>query len=534
MADFLTAEARSDVMGRVRSERTTPEVLLLRALRRLGVRPGVHAKDLPGKPDIVFRRDRLAVFVDGELWHGGQWRRRGLDCLDEQFANADRRTYWVQKVQRNVERDIRNTGRLLADGWMVLRLWDRDVERDPDGCAERVVRVRTGVDGPSPRSVVGAGTAADFFAGIGLMRDGIARAGWRTVWANDHDPVKNRLYAHNLGGERVTIDGRAIQDVAPGDVPSATVYAGGFPCTDVSLAGAQRGIHAGPQSSAFLRFAELVERKADRPPFVLLENVVGLITSNGGEDLRTVVSRLGDLGYLVDVMVVDARHFVPQSRPRMFIVGVRTDLDIDPRLDVDALEPSDLRPRRLVEFVRAHGDLAWGLRPMPDLPELEVGLTDVLDDLGEDDAAWWSDARVEKLRGQVSGRHLAEVERRVDGEGVVWATAFRRMRQGRSMAELRFDGLAGCLRTPKGGSAKQIVVRVDGDGWRVRLLTPRECARLMGVDGFRFDAEGVSSNDALFGFGDAVASPAVAWVVRNAINPIAAEWIRGEPMGLGA
>ena len=95
--------------------------------------------------------------------------------------------------------------------------------------------------------------------------------------------------------------------------------------------------------------------------------------------------------------------------------------------------------------------------------------------------------------------HRAKLEATITADGVAWATGFRRMRHGRSMAELRFDGLAGCLRTPKGGSAKQIIVRADRDSWRARLLSPRECARLMGADDFRLDIPGLRDHDAYFG-----------------------------------
>ena len=159
--------------------------------------------------------------------------------------------------------------------------------------------------------------------------------------------------------------------------------------------------------------------------------------------------------------------------------------------------------------------------------ERTLTLTDILEDIDRADPVWWSAERVERLKNQVSRRHRALVDMLLEKEGVVWATAFRRMRHGRSMAELRFDGVAGCLRTPKGGSAKQILVRVDQEGWHVRLLTPRECARLMGAGDFRLDAPGTRGDDALFGFGDAVCVPAVEWLVRHYVNPLMAELLRG-------
>lgn len=532
MPDFLSQTERRELMGRVRSEGTGPERALRAALRGRGVRPDTNNPRLPGKPDLVLHKARLAVFIDGEKWHAGQWRRRGLPTLDEAYAGADRRAYWVAKIQSNVARDLRVTGRLLVDGWSVLRLWDRDVERDGAACADLVVRARDGGLRPDRLATAAAlGTSADFFAGIGLMRMGLSRAGWRTVWANDYEATKRRLYYHNLGDERVgfTLESRSIHDVGVRSVPRVGLIAACFPCTDLSLAGRQRGIEVGPQSSAYLRFAAMLAgMRGARPPFVILENVLGLITAHGGRDLRVCLSLLGRAGYRFDVFAVNACHFVPQSRPRLFVVGVRKEIDIPPTIDVRDVEVSTIRPARLVEFMRANADLPWAIRPMPQPPRLTALLPDILEDLADTDPRWWSAERVAKLRAQTSTRHAGALDDLAAERGVAWATGFRRMRGGRSTAELRMDGVAGCLRTPKGGSAKQILVRADATGWRARLLTPRECARLMGAPEFRFDAEGVTDDDALFGFGDAVVVDVVDWVVRNAVNPLAAELIRGK------
>lgn len=536
MTDFLARDERSALMSRVRATGTGPERALLRALRARAVRPSTHAGRLPGKPDVVFHRARLAVFVDGEKWHAGQWRRRGLKTLQDAYAGAENRDYWVTKIQDNVVRDLRCTGELLADGWGVLRLWDRDVGKDPDACADLVLRARDGGVAPDRlASAAARGTCADFFAGIGLMRMGLEAGGWRTVWANDYDATKRRLYYHNLGDERVgfTLEDRSIHDVGVRSVPRVGLIAACFPCTDLSLAGRQRGIEEGPQSSAYLRFADILAGMGGaRPPFVILENVLGLVTAHGGRDFRICLERLGDAGYRFDAVAVNAKRFVPQSRPRMFVVGVRKGIDIPPTIRAADVEASTVRPPRLVEFMRANADLAWAVRPMPEPPELRTFLWDILEDLPEDDPRWWSDERVDKLRAQTSERHRDALDALAIKRGVAWATGFRRMRKGRSTAELRMDAIAGCLRTPKGGSAKQILVRADAGGWRARLLTPRECARLMGAPDFRFDAEGVSVDDALFGFGDAVVVPAVDWVVRNTVNPLAAELIRGKLLKL--
>jgi DNA (cytosine-5)-methyltransferase 1 len=105
----------------------------------------------------------------------------------------------------------------------------------------------------------------------------------------------------------------------------------------------------------------------------------------------------------------------------------------------------------------------------------------------------------------------------IQGSRIAYGTVFRRVRKERSMAELRTDGIAGCLRTPRGGSGRQILFAAGKGRFAVRLLTPRECARLMGADDFTIN---VSLNQALFGFGDAVCVPVIEWLARNYLNHV--------------
>lgn len=160
---------------------------------------------------------------------------------------------------------------------------------------------------------------------------------------------------------------------------------------------------------------------------------------------------------------------------------------------------------------------------MPSLPTIAPALPDILEDLPDNSTFWWNDARRDYLISQMSERHAAQLKKMMAGAQQSFGTVFRRIRKGRSMAELRTDSVAGCLRTPRGGSARQILIQAGRGQVKVRFLTPRECARLMGADDFVIRAD---FNKALFGFGDAVCVPVVAWIGRNYLNPLAEEMIR--------
>jgi len=365
----------------------------------------------------------------------------------------------------------------------------------------------------------GAKTVAEFFAGIGLMRLGLERAGWSVVWANDHDPDKAALYRHHFGGGPGTFALGDVGALAEGAVPPAALATASFPCTDLSLAGARSGL-SGSGSGAFWGFAECLKNMGrERPPLVLLENVPGWLTSRGGDDFRRACAALNALGYAVDAFVADAARFVPQSRRRLFVVGSRGLGGATAEAGARGLEASECRPEALAGFMRRHPEIAWAVRPLPAFPRSPERLPDIVEDVPPESARWWSRERADYLLEQMSPKHRAVAEAMIAAPERSFGTVFRRVRQGRSMAELRTDGVAGCLRTPRGGSGRQILF-VAGNGRRgVRLLTPRECARLMGAGDYRLD-ETMPLNKALFGFGDAVCVSVVEWIARHYLNPL--------------
>lgn len=373
-------------------------------------------------------------------------------------------------------------------------------------------------------SLLAQRTYAEFFAGIGLMRMGLDKLGWSILFANDIDPQKYEMYRGHFKADAVHFLLEDIHKLSPKSVPAVTLATASFPCNDLSLAGARAGLR-GKQSSAFWGFIRILEEMEHRrPPIVLLENVTGFLTSRQGLDFTQALLALNGLGYRVDTFILNAANFVPQSRQRLFVIGILENL-LDPAGQRRLLLPieSDVRPKMLVEFILKHPEVGWGIRNLPSLSRKHTHFEDLLEDLPETSPEWWSPERAEYLFHQMSGRHQEIAHRMIDGSEWSYGTVFRRMRNGKSMAELRVDGLAGCLRTPRGGSGRQILFKAGKGKYFARLITPREAARLMGADEYAIE---VPLNQALFGFGDAVCVPIIEWIGKHYLNPLVSELIQ--------
>lgn len=366
---------------------------------------------------------------------------------------------------------------------------------------------------------------AEFFAGIGLMRMGLEKAGWQIAFANDIDPTKESIYQTHFDDSENHFHLGDIHQLKGHQIPTVSLATASFPCTDLSLAGRREGL-SGSHSSAFWGFIKVLRDMGESrlPPIVLLENVEGFLTSNKGEDFKKALIALNDLGYLVDAFIIDAVRFVPQSRVRLFVVGSQTAGEPEKVSERQlSFYQSDLRPQRLADFIlRYSGDIKWNIREMPPLPKSNSRLIDIIEDIPEKSKEWWNEERVQYLLNQTFDRHRVLIEAAKMGNDYTYFTAFRRVREGRSMAEIRSDGIAGCLRTPKGGSARQILLRVGKGKVSIRLVSPRECARLMGADEYAIP-DNLNINQALFGFGDAVCVPVVTWIGENYLNPLLRE-----------
>jgi len=361
------------------------------------------------------------------------------------------------------------------------------------------------------RKTKGAFRAAEFFAGIGLVRKAIETEGFRVVFANDIEPDKHALYAANFeAGHFVLGDVRAIRGDGIPDIDLATAS---FPCTDLSLAGNRAGL-AGEGSGMFWEFARVIEEmRSRRPRAVMLENVVGFATSHGGKDIAAAISRLNELGYVCGMFVLDAKNFVPQSRLRLFIVGSRR-----PYAGTAEWSESGLRPAWIKAFVEAHPNLKMQPLSIAAPTRIKSSLDSCVEKLAHNDLRWWDDERLGKFTESLSPLQSERLISMMRGREKSWATAYRRTRNGVAVWEIRPDSVSGCLRTARGGSSKQAVVEAGNGRVRVRWMLAKEYARLQGAPDFNID--GFRESAAIFGFGDAVCVPAIAWIARNYLAPM--------------
>lgn len=355
-------------------------------------------------------------------------------------------------------------------------------------------------------------TCAEFFAGTGLVRAALDPVGFSVLWANDNSPAKRNLYRDNFGDGEFRFDD--VRNVHGDELPTVDLASASFPCVDLSLAGARRGIHSG-ESSMFWEFVRVIEEMGDRQPSALLiENVPGFAYSANGRDFAAAIAELNDLGYSCDAFVVDARHFVPQSRKRLFIVAWKGVPEL-----TDMWVPSELRPKWLCDFMRSHRHLDVHPLPMASVPAGPRSLDGVVEGITPDDERWWGQERQRRFVDSLSEVQTARLNSLVASHRVNWRTAYRRTRSGVARWEIRRDAIAGCLRTTRGGSSKQALVEAGQGDVRVRWLTGREYGRLQGVsDDYRID--GVTDNEAMFAFGDAVCVPVVSWIAQKYLTPL--------------
>ena len=371
-----------------------------------------------------------------------------------------------------------------------------------------------------------APTFYEFFAGAGMARAGLG-AKWRCAFANEFDLKKSVVYQKNWKSPN-TLKVADVGTLTTADIPGhADLVWASFPCQDLSLAGAGAGLK-GDRSGTFWPFWRLMEGVIEdgrAPKLIVLENVCGTLTSHGGKDFAAICSTFVNAGYFFGAVVVDAVHFVPHSRPRLFVIGVRDELALTAPKITSGKPSATWHTKGLLNAYEkltpeVRSKWLWWDPPAP--AKRKTTFADLVEAIPVG-VEWSTPSETAKLLAMMSDRNIEKVNEAKKSGRLTVGAIYKRTRKdevGRKVqrAEVRFDDVAGCLRTPAGGSSRQVILVVNGENVRSRLISPRETARLMGLpDSYELPS---NYNEAYHLTGDGVAVPVVRHLAKHVFEPL--------------
>ncbi|MBJ8896376.1 DNA cytosine methyltransferase [Citrobacter braakii] len=374
----------------------------------------------------------------------------------------------------------------------------------------------------------------EFFAGGGMARAGLGKQ-WRCRFANDMDPIKTSSYIENWGAEH--FDSRDVREIKPDDLAGrADLVWASFPCQDLSLAGNGLGIgeigaceDETTRSGAVWPFLDLIDKLVGenrKPPILVLENVLGLLTLDQGRHFAAICRQLSKMGYRYGAMIIDAKYFLPQSRPRVFVVAISRRFSVPACLYANEPlspwhSPSLLRAcETFPEEIRSDW-IWWTPGDAPDSRTKE--LTDLID-CEDQNTLWHSADETRRLIDMMAPAHRARLTKaRESGETMIGSLYLRMRREkgvNKQRAEITFSPVIGCLRTPKGGASRARIIVANKDEVKTRLLSVKEAAELMGLpEDFILPAAYQSAFKII---GDGLAVPSVRFLAERILEPLTA------------
>lgn len=345
----------------------------------------------------------------------------------------------------------------------------------------------------------------DFFAGSGLVAEAMKDC-FDTVWANDICSKKQSVFSANHPSKIFQLG--SIENVTGSELPPHELSWASFPCQDLSLAGNMKGIKS-ERSGMVWQWLRVMDEMAYRPSIVVAENVVGLISSKSGEHYLSLHEALRERGYSVGAVMLDAENWVPHSRPRVFVIGVSKDIK---HSDYTTNEPNWAHSKAIRNVASKAKEWVWWRLPEP--TKRTLGLDSIIDfELPFDDAD-----KVNHHLNMIPDNHKLKLKEAIKNGAKVFP-GYKRIRNGKQVLEIRFDNIAGCLRTPSGGSSRQQLVIYKDGILGTRLISIREAARLMGAsDQYKIPG---TYNQGYKAMGDAVAVPAVRYLSENLLSQLA-------------
>ncbi len=327
MAHKKTSDQISYNMRQVKNKNTTIELRLENELRSRGITTYIkNQKEIPGKPDFAFPAKKIAIFCDGDFWHGYNW-------TEEQKAIHSNRDFWIPKIEKNMVHDAMVNETLTKQGWQIFRFWGHEIKKDVARCAD-IVEAALRIVPKQPYRTI------DLCAGIGGIRKGFELTGYFTnVLSAEIDDYACKTYQH-LFGEDPNNDITTDKFKAKVAETQYDVLLAGFPCQTFSRVGKEEGFENELKGKIFFHIAQIIQET--RPMAFLLENVDRLVTHDEGKTFHTILDTLvNQLGYYVigvkklesGELLYNFKEFIrnskdfgmPQNRPRTYIIGFDTE-----------------------------------------------------------------------------------------------------------------------------------------------------------------------------------------------------------------
>lgn len=310
-------------MSHVKNSDTALENALCAELIRRGIKSfSRNARTIIGKPDIAFSARKIAIFCDGDFWHGYDWE-------NSQNEIKSNRAFWIAKIEKNMARDAEVTAMLRANGWIVLRFWGHQIKKNLSECAD-AIEARLHEFPRQPYRTI------DLCAGIGGIRKAFEMTGsFQNVVSAEIDKYACQTYEH-LFGENPYNNLTSEDFKSQLEGISYDILLAGFPCQTFSRVGLEEGFENEEKGQIFFHIADIIGRS--RPCAFFLENVGHLVTHDKGRTIKTILDTLvldlnyhiigvrigedGSLVYSPKEFVRNSREFgVPQNRPRTYIIG---------------------------------------------------------------------------------------------------------------------------------------------------------------------------------------------------------------------
>ena len=508
MARKKTKEQIKHNMSQVRNSDTALEKLLCEELTRNGVTTFTrNNKTIFGKPDIAFIARKIAVFCDGDFWHGYDWG----NAQNEIKSNRD---FWIPKIERNMQRDQEVTTRLQEQGWVVLRFWGHEILKEMDYCITTILDELRVLPKPPYRTI-------DLCAGIGGIRRGFELTGqFQNVLSAEVDKYACRTYQHLFGDDPnhdLTSDEfKRLVDETPYDILLA-----GFPCQTFSRVGLQEGFDNEEKGQIFFHISEIIKRT--RPFAFFLENVDRLVSHDEGRTFQIILDTLvkkrgyhvigverqedGTLQFNPKAFVRNSRDFgVPQNRPRTYIIGFDTERFSPERL---AELPHELPLARAEEIYHDLNDLLE--HNVPAKYYMASGYLDTL----------------VRHRARQEGKGYGFGYRIVNAEGIDRPIANTLLATGGSGRERNL------IHDPQEGIAGQEIKgkKTPLNDQGIRVMTPSEWGKLQGFINYGFINEagedefsfpdGIPDVQRYKQFGNSVTIPVIEDMARFILNCLA-------------